>query len=151
VGAFVIFWVERKAKGKQFSETITWGVVFAIAAGQILAAIFPGTSRSGAAIMAALMLGLSRPVAVYAAFLVGIPTMFAAGGYKLLGAVKDGHAAELLATPSIVAFVVATLAAWLSVKWLLKFVQTSTFIPFAWYRVGLGVLLLALVGAGVLR
>lgn len=151
LGAFVIFWVERKARAGESTQIITWGVAFAIAAGQLLAGIFPGTSRSGAAVMAALLLGLSRPAAVRFAFLVGIPTMFAAGGYQLKQAIEAGQAAALVTPESLLAFVVATATAWLSVVWLLRFVQTRNFIPFAWYRLGLGVALLGLVGFGVLQ
>jgi undecaprenyl-diphosphatase len=76
--------------------------------------------------------------------------MFAAGGYKLLGEVKAGTAGNLFLPEYIVAYVVATVVAWLTVVWLLKFVQTRDFIPFAWYRIALGVLLLVLSGVGVI-
>lgn len=151
IGAFVILGVEWRSRGKEFSHVLTWGAAVAIAMGQLLAAVFPGTSRSGAAIMAALLLGLARPVAVRSAFLVGIPTMFAAGGLQLKEAIEAGEASVLLAPESLVAFVVATVSAWLSVVWLLRFVQTRDFIPFAWYRLGLGTLLLGLIGFGVLQ
>jgi len=151
IGALAIFWIERRVKGRELSSRFTWAVAFAIAAGQLLAAVFPGTSRSGAAVMAALLVGLTRPAAVRSAFLVGIPTMFAAGGYQLFKAVQDGQGASLFAPEALMAFVVATVTAWLSVVWLLRFVQTRNFIPFAWYRVVLGLVLLALVGVGWVR
>jgi undecaprenyl-diphosphatase len=151
IGAFVIFWAEARAKGKAQSESISWGVVVVVAAGQMLAAVFPGTSRSGAAILGAMLLGLARPAAVRFAFLVGIPTMFAAGGLNLAKAIRSGQAAELVNLPTLVAFVAATLTAWVSVVWLLRFVQHRTFIPFAWYRLALGALLVVLVAAGVMR
>jgi undecaprenyl-diphosphatase len=145
IGAVVIFLVEMRARGRKLSETISWPVAIAVAAGQLLAAIFPGTSRSGATVMAALLLGLSRPAAVRFAFLVGIPTMFAAGALQLKEAISAGQTAALVAPEAIVAFIVATVTAWLSVIWLLKFVQTRDFIPFAWYRLGLGIVMLALM------
>ncbi len=151
IGALAIFWIEKKARAKDLSPVLSWSVAIAMACGQLLAAVFPGTSRSGAAVMAALLLGLARPQAVRAAFLVGIPTMFAAGGLELKNAIEAGQAAALLAPDAIVAFVVATITAWLSVVWLLRFVQTRDFVPFAWYRVGLGVVLLAMVGLGLLH
>jgi len=151
IGALVIFWVERKARSTKASETITWGIVVVVAIGQVLAMVFPGTSRSGAAVMAALLLGLSRPAAVRFAFLVGIPTLLAAGCLEIKEAVEKGQAASLLSLESIVAFVIATVTAWLSVVWLLKFVQTRDFKPFAWYRLALGGVLLALVAAGILH
>jgi undecaprenyl-diphosphatase len=150
VGALVIFWAELRTKGKILIDTITWPVVFAVAAGQILAAVFPGTSRSGAAIIGALLLGISRPTAVRFAFLVGIPTMFAAGGYQLYEAIKAGQAAELTSAPSITAFLFATITAWLVVIWLIKFVQTRTFVSFAWYRIGLGVVMIGLLAIGMM-
>lgn len=148
LGGIVIWWIEARAHKSEATETISWGVVVAVAAAQLLAAAFPGTSRSGAAIMAALVLGLSRPAAVRFAFMVGIPTMFAAGGKEILEAIKAGQSAELVAPGTLVAFVVATISAFLAVKWLLKFVQTRNFLPFAWYRLAMGTALVLTVIAG---
>jgi len=151
VGAAVIFWVEKRTAGKDLRETITWPAVAAVAAGQMLAAVFPGTSRSGAAVIAGLWLGLSRPAAVRFAFLVGIPTMFAAGAFQTHEAVKAGQTAELLTPHAITAFAAATATAWLTVIWLLRFVQSHTFVPFAWYRIAMGVVLAAMMAAGIVR
>jgi len=93
-------------------------------------------------VMAALLVGVARPVAVEFSFLVGIPTMFAAGGYKLLKEVKAGALPQLLSFDTLVAFATATVVAFLAVKWLLGYVRSNTFIPFAWYRLVLGVGLL---------
>jgi undecaprenyl-diphosphatase len=149
-GAFVIVGAEWRVKGRTLGDTVTWWVAVAVAAGQLLAAIFPGTSRSGAAIIAALLLGLSRPKAVRFAFLVGIPTMFAAGGLQIKEAIDAGQVAELTNPAAVAAFIVATATAWLSVVWLLRFVQRNTFVPFAWYRLGLGAVMIALMAAGKL-
>lgn len=149
-GALVIFWAEWKTKGRVLADSITWPVVVAVAVGQILAAVFPGTSRSGAAVIAALLLGISRPAAVRFAFLVGIPTMFSAGALQLHEAVKSGHGAELTTGPAIVAFVVATLTAWFTVIWLIRYVQSRNFVPFAWYRVFLGCAMIALMATGLM-
>lgn len=151
IGGGVIFWAERRAASRVLSDRITWGVAVAVAAGQVLAMVFPGTSRSGAAVIAALLLGLARPTAVRFAFLVGIPTLLSAGALELKEAIEAGQGPALLAPSALVAFVVATLTAWISVIWLLRFVQTRDFRPFAWYRLGLGTLLLALVGMGFLH
>lgn len=150
-GGGIIYIVEHHAKKKQLSETITWGVAVAVAAGQLLAAVFPGTSRSGAAVMAALVLGLARPAAVRFAFLVGIPTMFAAGAFQLKEVMEAGQLTELISPPVLTAFFVATVTAWVSVVWLLKFVQKRNFIPFVWYRFGLGLLLVALLSLNVIQ
>ena len=149
-GAFVIVWVEWRVKGRTLGDTVTWWVAVAVAAGQVLAAIFPGTSRSGAAIMAALLLGLARPKAVRFAFLVGIPTMFAAGGLQIKEAIDAGQAVELTNPQAVAAFIVATATAWLSVVWLLRFVQRNTFVPFAWYRLVLGAVMIALLALGIM-
>jgi undecaprenyl-diphosphatase len=89
-----------------------------------------------------LALGLSRPAAVRFAFLVGIPTMLAAGGKQIYDSVQEGHASDLLAFDTLVAFVVASISAFIAVRWLLHYVQSSTFIPFAWYRLFMGIALL---------
>jgi undecaprenyl-diphosphatase len=143
IGGFVIIGIETRAKKKQLSTSITWAVVVAVGIGQLVAAIFPGSSRSGMSIMAALLVGLARPEAVKFAFLVGIPTMFAAGGYQLLGALKS-EANDLFTPEAFVAYAVAAVSSWLTVVWLLKFVRTRSFIPFAWYRIALGIGLLLL-------
>lgn len=142
IGAPVIFLVERRANKTPGTDSFTWPMVFAVAGAQLVAAAFPGTSRSGACVMAALVVGVSRPVAVEFSFLVGIPTMLAAGGYKLMKEVKAGALPELLSLDTLVAFVTATIVALFAVKWLLGYVRTNTFIPFAWYRLALGIGLL---------
>jgi len=94
-------------------------------------------------------LGAARPAAVEFSFLVGIPTMFAAGGYKLLKAVKAGETAVFADPATWVAFATATVSAFLVVRWLLHYVQTRDFKPFAWYRLALGVALLAMLAIGL--
>lgn len=141
---FVI--IELWLRGKKLRDDISWYVVIAIGFGQLLAAVFPGTSRSGSTILLALMLGLSRPAATEFSFLVGIPTMLAAGGLKIFQALRrdSGAPAEnwgLLILGAVVAAVVSFIA----VKWLLRYVQTHTFIAFGWYRIGLGIVILLLL------
>jgi undecaprenyl-diphosphatase len=125
------------------SATITWTVVAAVALGQLIAAAFPGSSRSGTTILFALILGLNRPLATEFSFLAGIPTMLAAGGYKILKSVHhpDPSAHENWMMVGI-ATVVAAVVSFVAVKWLLRYVQTHTFIAFGWYRVVLAVLIL---------
>ena len=101
--------------------------------------------------MAAMMLGVSRPVAVRFSFLVGIPTLLAAGGKELFDAYRAEQLAQMWNLEVLVAFVVATVTAWASVVWLLKWVQSKDFKPFAWYRIALGVALLVLVKVGYLQ
>ena len=114
--------------------------------GQLIAAVFPGSSRSGATILLALVLGLNRVAATEFSFLVGISTMLAAGGltiFKSLHHPPAGASAEnwwML----ILGFVVAALVSFAAVKWLLRYVQTHTFIAFGWYRIALAVVLVLL-------
>lgn len=153
VGVPVILLVERCASGRPHATTpanVGWGLAFAVAGSQLLAAAFPGTSRSGACVMAALLVGASRPMAVEFSFLVGIPTMFAAGGYKLLKEIRLGAAAELATFDTAIGLLVATISAFVVVKWLLGYVKHHTFEPFAWYRLALGIFLLASLWLGIL-
>jgi len=143
VGAFIILAVEYRAKTKTLNDNLTWAVVIAVALGQLSAAIFPGASRSGMAIMFAICVGFARPAAVKFSFLVGIPTMIAAGGFQLLSAIKSGETSDIFTPEAIVAYAVATVSAWLAVVWLLRFVQKKNFVPFAWYRLALGAVILA--------
>ncbi|HMN44937.1 MAG TPA: undecaprenyl-diphosphate phosphatase [Povalibacter sp.] len=146
VGGLVIFAVEAYAAKQPVRETLTWSVAFWVGIGQIVAAVFPGTSRSAATIFAAMLAGMtSRPAAAEFAFLVGIPTMFAATAYELLdlhqsGAMHDENWGDLA-----VGFVVSAIVAFIAVKWLLQYIQTHRFTPFAWYRIVFGALLLAFV------
>ena len=147
VGGLAFLAVEFFLRGKKLSNDVTWAVVFAVAFGQLLAGTCPGTSRSGATIVFALLLGLSRPAATEFSFLVGIPTMLAAGGWKIFKtlhhpvplAPKEDWGMLLLAT------VVAAVVSFIAVKWLLRYVQTHTFSVFGFYRIALAVLILLLM------
>lgn len=128
---------------------VTWTVAVLVGIAQVVAGVFPGTSRSAAAIFAALLFGVThRPAATEFAFLVGIPTMFAATGYALLDTLLahgvHGEAWGQLA----VAFAVAAVTGFATVKWLLRFVQGHRFTPFAYYRLALGALLLVWLAEG---
>ena len=146
VGGFVIFAVERWLRGQPVVTEITWKVALAVGAAQVVAGIFPGTSRSAAAIFAALLAGLThRARAAEFAFLVGIPTMFAATGFELLKAVRDGSAANESWMELLVALAVSAAVGFAAVKWLLRYISGHSFVPFAWYRLGLGAGLLLLL------
>jgi undecaprenyl-diphosphatase len=125
---------------------LTWSVASWVGVAQILAAVFPGTSRSAATIFAAMLAGMtSRPAAAEFAFLVGIPTMFAATAYETLKMYQDGAIANENFSELAVGFVVSAIVAFIAVKWLLQYIQTHRFTVFAWYRIALGVLLLVAV------
>ena len=143
IGGGVIFLVERYVTHHQVSEQVTWKVAVVVGLGQIIAAVFPGTSRSAATIFAAMLAGLtSRAAATEFAFLVGIPTMFAATGYELLKVIKNDQVMNEDWSALIVGFVVSAVVAFIAVKWLLRYIQTHQFIVFAWYRLVLGAVLL---------
>jgi undecaprenyl-diphosphatase len=148
IGGVVILVLEALHKGRTGTVNITWTVVVAVALAQLLAAVFPGTSRSGASILMALALGVARPAATEFSFLLGIPTLMAAGAYKILSAFKDGSAATEDWGMVALGTVVSAISAFVVVKWLIRFVQSHTFNGFAWYRIALGAALLAWVHFG---
>ncbi len=143
LGGGVIFAVEAWCRTRRLNDDLTWPIVIAFAAGQIIAMIFPGASRSGSTIMLALALGLARPAATEFSFLLGVPTLLAAGGYELMKAAKAGEMAGLNWTHIGLGLVASAISAFIVVKWLIRFVQSHTFNGFAIYRVVLGVVLLA--------
>jgi undecaprenyl-diphosphatase len=123
---------------------ITWTVAILVGIAQVVAGVFPGTSRSAATIFVALLFGVtSRAAATEFAFLVGIPTMFAATAYELLDLVRhDGIAGEDWTALGI-AFAASAVTAFVAVKWLLRYIQSNRFTAFAIYRFALGAVLLA--------
>ena len=142
IGGVLIIGIERWLKGKPLSETVTWPIAVAVGLTQLLAAVFPGTSRSGVTILTALAMGLARPAAAEFSFLLGIPTLLAAGAVQIFSAIK-GHTAQSESWGLVaIAFVVAAITAFGVVKWLLRFVQTHTFVAFGWYRIALGLAIL---------
>jgi undecaprenyl-diphosphatase len=148
IGGFWMIVAEHFAAKLPDSTNVTWRVAILVGLAQVVAAIFPGTSRSGATIFIAMLAGTSnRPAATEFAFLVGIPTMFAASGYELFKALKAGDGHEDWGALAL-GFVVSAVVAFVAVKWLLGFIRTHKFTPFALYRIVLGVALLLLMPAG---
>ena len=148
IGGFIILVLELLHKDKPGTTDITWTVVVAVALAQLLAAVFPGTSRSGASILMALAFGVARPAATEFSFLLGIPTLMAAGAFKILSAIKDGEAGSEDWGMVVLGTVVSAICAFIVVKWLIRFVQGHTFNGFAWYRIVLGGALLAWAASG---
>jgi undecaprenyl-diphosphatase len=139
IGGLFIFAVELFARNLYPHEDISWFEAVLVGCAQVVAAIFPGTSRSGASIMSILAVGVKRPTATEFSFLVGIPTMFAASIYALVKDRKDIHGiGDQLLIDTALGFVVSGIVAFFVVKWLLRFVQSHTFNGFAIYRVLLG-------------
>ena len=133
----------RRAATLGERSTISWTTAILVGIAQVVAGVFPGTSRSASTIFVALLAGTTnRAAATEFAFLVGIPTMFAATFYELVDVVQAGQAEHedwgLLA----VAFTASAVTAFVAVKWLLRYIQSHRFTAFAVYRVILGAALL---------
>ena len=135
-------WLAKR--GREPGTSVTWSIVVAVGLGQLIAAAFPGSSRSGTTIIFSLILGLSRPLATEFSFLVSIPTMLAASGLLLFKALHHpiGPVHENW-TMVIVGSIVAAVVSFVVVKWFLRYVQTHTFVAFGWYRIVLAALILA--------
>lgn len=147
IGGIAFVLIEFFLRGKKLNNQVTWTIALAVGLGQLVAAIFPGASRSGTTIMLALLLGLTRPAATEFSFLVGIPTMLAAGGYKIF---KTLHHPDPLVPHEdwgmiLLATAVAAVVSFIAVKWLLRYVQTHTFNAFGWYRIALAVAIFILL------
>ena len=141
------FAAKRAAALGERSE-ITWTIAVLVGVAQVVAGVFPGTSRSAATIFVALLLGTtSRAAATEFAFLVGIPTMFAATAYELMHVLGNGQAAHEDWNALAIAFVASALTAFAAVKWLLRYIQSHRFTAFAIYRIALGAALLLLLPA----
>ena len=141
VGGVLFVVVEKMVGDRAKLAEVTWAIAIAIGFGQLLAAVFPGTSRSGATILIALLMGLRRVPAIEFTFLLGVPTLLAAGMYKVFQAVRDESVSEdwgqlILATG------VSAVTAFVSVRWLLRYIETHTFVAFGWYRIALGLTLI---------
>ena len=128
---------------------ITWRVALLVGVAQVVAGVFPGTSRSAATIFIALLAGTtSRAAATEFAFLVGIPTMFAATGYELLSMYKQGALGGEDWSALVLACVASAITAFVAVKWLLHYIQSHRFTAFAVYRLVLGIALLIWLPSG---
>jgi undecaprenyl-diphosphatase len=154
VGALIILYVEsRKDRQVRINHIDEMTTLDALKVGFCQCfGMIPGTSRSGATIIGGLLVGLSRPVATEFSFFLAIPTLI---GASVLEVFKVRH--ELAANAHevlpmfAVGFVVSFLAAWVCVRWLLRYVSTHTFIPFAWYRIAFGIVVLATWMTGMVK
>ncbi len=149
--AFIV--VERRNKGKSAKvrklDDITFQTAFIIGIFQLIAAIFPGTSRSGATIVGALLIGVSRSVAAEFTFFLAIPVMF---GASLLKLVKFGLSFTTLeAGVLIIGMLVSFFVSIFVIKFLMDYIKKHDFQVFGWYRIVLGILVLALGAAGVIN
>ena len=151
VGGLIILWVERRAKPvvriHSVDDMTPWDAV-KVGFVQCLGMI-PGTSRSGATIIGGMLLGLSRQAATDFSFFLAIPTLIAAGLYSLW---KERALLSMADLPMFsVGLVVSFLSAWVCVRWLLRYVASHDFVPFAWYRIGFGIVVLVTAFTGLIE
>jgi len=144
VGGVLILVIEWSFRESERGNEVTWSIAVAVGMAQLLAAVLPGTSRAGATILVAIAFGISRPAATEFSFLLGIPTLWAAGVYEIYQALK--HPGPVPTDWPMVALgaVVSAIVAFVVVRWILRWVQTHTFVVFGWYRIALGLFMVAL-------
>ncbi len=144
LGGLVILWVERSGRAARVVRVAEVDDMHALDALKLgiaqTFALLPGTSRSGATIIGGMLFGLSRKAATEFSFFLAVPTLLAASAYSLY---KERH---LLSANDlgmwVVGFVSAFISAFVCVRWLIRFVSTHDFKPFAWYRIVFGALVL---------
>jgi undecaprenyl-diphosphatase len=142
LGGVWILVAEWQAGRRPERGDVTWTVAILVGVAQVVAGVFPGLSRSAAAIFIAMLAGLNRrPAAAEFAFLLGIPTMFAASGYAFVEYLAEGSGGEDWLQLGI-AFATATATGFLAVRWLLGYIKSHRFTAFAIYRIALGLALL---------
>ena len=159
VGGLIILWVERRHK-RAFGERDLHGArparvetvddmrpADALKVGLVQClALIPGTSRSGATIIGAMLFGFSRKAATEFSFYLGIPTLMGAGAYSVWKqrALLSMHDLPMFAVGLVFAF----FSAWLCIRWLIRYVSTHDFVPFAWYRIVFGAVVLLTAWGG---
>jgi undecaprenyl-diphosphatase len=141
VGGLIILWAERRTHAitVQSVDDMTWTDALKVGCAQAFALI-PGTSRSGATIIGGLLFGLSRRAATEFSFFLAVPTLIAAGAYDLIKNRALFHAGDIgmFALGMSVSFA----CAFVCVRWLLRYIASHDFTPFAWYRIAFGVVVL---------
>jgi undecaprenyl-diphosphatase len=158
IGGFIILWVEgwgRKPLHEGHPddharivnvESMTPWDALKVGLVQCLAMV-PGTSRSGAAIIGGMLLGMSRKAATDFSFYLAIPTLIGAGAYSLY---KERALLSMADVPMFaVGLLFSFLSAWLCVRWLLRYIATHSFVVFAWYRIAFGIVVLATSYSGM--
>jgi undecaprenyl-diphosphatase len=145
LGGIGILAIEWAVRGRRLTSEITWLIAVVVGLAQILAAVFPGTSRSAATILLALALGVARPAATEFSFLVGVPTLLAAGLYETQHALRHPGPVPTDWGMLVLGTLVSAVTAFFVVRWLIRWIQTHNFSPFGWYRIALGLAMLARV------
>jgi undecaprenyl-diphosphatase len=154
LGGFIILWAERRQQvnpaNARIHDVDAMTAMDALKVGLVqCVAMIPGTSRSGATIIGGMLMGLSRQAATDFSFYLAIPTLIGAGFYSLYKERSLLSAADL---PLFgVGLVVSFISAWLCIRWLLRFISTHSFVGFAYYRIGFGLVVLATAWTGTVR
>jgi undecaprenyl-diphosphatase len=151
IGGFIILWAERLQKNASTSVRVNsvddMSPMDAIKVGLVQClAMIPGTSRSGATIIGGMLMGLSRKAATDFSFFLAMPTLIGAGAYSLY---KERALLSMADVPLFaVGLVFSFISAWLCVRWLLRYISTHDFVPFAYYRIAFGVVVLITAWTG---
>ena len=154
IGGFIILWAEKRQERQKNNQSVArintvedMTAMDALKVGLVQTlAMIPGTSRSGATIIGGMLLGLSRKAATDFSFFLAMPTLIGAGVYSLY---KERGLLSMADVPMfLVGLVFSFLSAWLCVRWLLRYISTHDFVPFAWYRIVFGVVVLATAWSG---
>ena len=150
VGGLIILWVEKRQRVAvvQSVDDMTWKDALKVGIAQAFALI-PGTSRSGATIIGGMIFGLSRRAATEFSFFLAVPTLVAAGAWDFWKnrALFDAGDSGIFAVGSITAFA----SAFLCVRWLLRYIASHDFTPFAWYRIAFGAVVLVTAYTGLVN
>ncbi|MBW8463612.1 undecaprenyl-diphosphate phosphatase [Acidovorax sp.] len=148
IGGFIILWAERRpASATRVHSVDEMTPLDALKVGLVQClAMIPGTSRSGSTIIGGMLLGLSRQAATDFSFFLAIPTLIGAGVYSLY---KERALLSVADLPMfLTGLVFSFLSAWLCVRWLLRYISTHSFVPFAYYRIVFGVVVLVTAWTG---
>ena len=151
VGGFIILWAEKRpasATRVQSIDDMTPMDALKVGLVQCLALI-PGMSRSGSTIIGGMVMGLSRKAATDFSFFLAMPTLIGAGVYSLY---KERALLSMADVPLFaVGLIFSFISAWLCVRWLLRYISTNSFVPFAWYRIVFGIIVLVTAYTGVVN
>jgi len=157
VGALIIFWAERRQERASLAKSHIHSVddlspLDALKVGLAqCAALIPGTSRSGATIIGGMLFGLPRTVATEFSFFLAIPVIGGATAYELLKLWKNPVAISgEFGIAIVIGFIAAFISAFICVRWLIHYVAHHNFIPFAWYRIAFGLLVLITAYTGLI-
>ncbi|MDB5929764.1 MAG: Undecaprenyl-diphosphatase [Polaromonas sp.] len=152
VGGFIILWAEKRQQRNpavvRIHEVEQMTTMDALKVGLVQClAMIPGTSRSGSTIIGGMLLGLSRKAATDFSFYLAIPTLIGAGAYSLY---KDRALLSINDAPMFgVGLLFSFISAWLCIRWLLRYIASHDFVPFAWYRIAFGIVVLATSFSGL--